>query len=80
VRRANDPPEPPAPPKQIEYHKPELPGDLTEQDWSIMLEVLELLKRTVPKNDDRPPAEIFGVIREALMQHFAPAAERPSPG
>jgi hypothetical protein len=60
----------PKPPKQITYKKPELPADLTEQDWSIMLEVLELVKRTVPTNDERPPEEIFGVIREALLAHF----------
>jgi hypothetical protein len=35
-----------------------------------MLEVLELIKRTVPTNDERPPEEIFGVIREALLAHF----------
>ncbi len=61
---------PPEPPRQIEYHKPEMPADLTEQDWSIMLEVLELIKRTVPTNDDSPPAEIFGLIKEALLNHF----------
>jgi len=60
----------PEPPRQIEYHRPELPGDLTEQDWSIMLEVLELVKRTVPTNDERPPSEIFAVMRTALMDHF----------
>ena len=62
--------EPPAPPKAITYQKPELPADLTESDWSMMLEVLELVKRTVPTNDERPPAEIFGVIKKALMEHF----------
>jgi hypothetical protein len=60
----------PEPPRQIEYHRPELPADLTEADWSIMLEVLELVKRTVPTNDERPPAEIFGVMKRALMEHF----------
>jgi hypothetical protein len=58
------------PPKQIEYRKPELPGDLTERDWSVMLEVLELVKRTVPTNDERPPEEIFGVMKRALLAHF----------
>jgi hypothetical protein len=60
----------PAPPRQITYQKPELPADLTEQDWSIMLEVLELVKRTVPTNDERPPEEIFGVMKQALLAHF----------
>ena len=58
------------PPEQIAHRKPGLPADLSEQDWSIMLEVLELVKRTVPANDERPPAEIFGVMRKALLAHF----------
>jgi hypothetical protein len=58
-------------PRQIEYRKPELPADLTEADWSVMLEVLELVKRTGPTNDERPPQEIFGVMRKALLAHFA---------
>ena len=62
--------EPPEPPRAITYQKPEMPADLTERDWSIMLEVLELVKRTVPTNDERPPAEIFGVMRKALLAHF----------
>ena len=66
---------PPEPARQIEYHKPQLPGDLTEADWSIMLDVLELVRRTVPTNDDRPPEEIFGVMREALLAHFREQAE-----
>src|SRR5262245_57767763 len=66
---------PPTPPKRLEYKRPELPGDLSPADWSIMLEVLELLKRTVLTNDDRPPAEIFGVMRAALLAHFAEPAD-----
>jgi hypothetical protein len=72
VQRHDDPaiPGEPPPPKQIEYRKPELPADLTEADWSIMLEVLELVKRTVPSNNERPPEEIFGVMKQALLAHF----------
>jgi hypothetical protein len=32
-----------------------------EQDWSVMLEVLELVKRTIPTDSDRPAEEVFGV-------------------
>jgi hypothetical protein len=73
VQRHGDPAlpdEPPPPPKQLTYQKPELPTDLTERDWSVMLEVLELVKRTVPFNDERPPEEIFGVMKQALLAHF----------
>jgi hypothetical protein len=71
-----NPEQPPEPPRQIEYRKPELPADLTEADWSIMLEVLELVKRTVPTNDERPPAEIFAVMKAALMEHFRDHPEK----
>jgi hypothetical protein len=75
VSRAGDAPSIPIPgepsePKQLTYQKPELPADLTEQDWSIMLEVLELVKRTIPTNSDKPPEEIFGVMKAALLAHF----------
>jgi hypothetical protein len=36
------------PPAQITYQKPQMPADLTERDWSVMLETLELIKRTIP--------------------------------
>src|SRR5262249_29887546 len=71
VRPGDDHPKRYEAPRQIEYRKPELPADLSEQDWSVMLEMLELVKRTVPTNDDRPPQEIFGVMRKALLAHFA---------
>src|SRR5262245_1371040 len=71
---------PPAaePPRQITYQKPAMPGDLSEGDWAILMDVLELVKRTVPKNDDRPPAEIMGVMRDALLAHFR-EQEAPKP-
>jgi hypothetical protein len=71
VPRGNDLPGSAKPePRQLAYHKPELPADLTEADWSVMLEVLDLVKRTVPTNDERPPQEIFGVMKRALLAHF----------
>ena len=35
-----------------------------------MLDLIDLVKRTVPTNDDRPPKEILSVMREALLAHF----------
>jgi hypothetical protein len=64
--------EPPA--RQIAHQRPELPADLTERDWSVMLEVLELVKRTIPTNSDSAPSEVFEVIRKALLAHFVAAA------
>jgi hypothetical protein len=36
----------------------------------VLCDVLELIKRTIPTNSDRPPEEIFGVLKKALMAHF----------
>jgi hypothetical protein len=60
----------PQPPKQITYQKPEFAADLSDRDWSVMLQVLEAIKRTIPTNSDSPPAEVFEVIRKALLEHF----------
>jgi hypothetical protein len=64
----------PAPPALLEYKRPEMPCDMTDRDWSVMLQVLEAVKRTIPTNSDSPPAEVFEVIRKA--QHFR---EEPAP-
>jgi hypothetical protein len=49
---------------------------LTERDWSVLLQLLELVKRTVPTNDDRPPEEIFGVMKQVLLAHFRAHTEK----
>jgi hypothetical protein len=65
------PPAPPVrePPKQLIYRQPE-PGALTPGDWAALMPVLDLIKRTIPSNSDTPPAEVFEVIRKALLAHF----------
>jgi hypothetical protein len=40
--------------------------------------VLGLVKRMVPTNDERPPEEIFGVMKQALLAHFRGHTESPS--
>jgi hypothetical protein len=71
------PPVAPSPQKQIEYRKPELPGDLTETDWSVILGLLEVVKSTIPSNDQSPPREIFEIMKEALLEHFRDKDEQP---
>jgi hypothetical protein len=71
------PPVAPEPPKQIEYRKPELPGDLTEADWSVLMSVLELVKSAIPSNDQSPPREIFGIMKAALLQYFRQKDDEP---
>jgi hypothetical protein len=62
------PPVAPAPPKQITYQKPELPADLTEAEWSKLLQILEVAKRVAPS--DSVPSEVLEVIRQALLAHY----------
>jgi hypothetical protein len=38
-----------------------------ESDWSLLLEVLQLIKKTIPTNSDRPRAEVLEVVRKALL-------------
>jgi hypothetical protein len=74
---ANDPGPPPvesAPPKQLQYFQPTLPGDLTPEDWSIVMDVLQTIKRTIPSNSEEPPGEVFEIIRKALLAHFRETA------
>jgi len=63
-------PEPtsPPPPRQLEFKPEPPPANLAPEDWALMREVLALIKRTIPTNDDRPPAEIFEIIRKALIE------------
>ena len=61
----------PEPPRQITYQKPELPADLSERDWSVLVSLLETVKRTIPSNSDDPPELVFGIMRDALLVHYA---------
>jgi hypothetical protein len=59
----------PEPPRQLTYQPKQAPADLSPGDWSILMEVLELLKRTLPSNADSPPAEVFAVLKTALLEY-----------
>ena len=65
------PPVAPAPPKQIEYKRPELLADLSDRDWSLLVSLLETVKRTIPSNSDDPPETVFAIMRDALLKHYA---------
>jgi hypothetical protein len=58
------------PPLQITYRPPSMPADLSPADWSVLMGVLDQIKRTIPSNSDTPPSEVFEVIRKALLEHF----------
>ena len=62
--------EPPPPaPRQLTFQPPKLPGDLSTEDWVVMGEVLSLIKATIPTNADLPPAEVFAVLKAALLEY-----------
>jgi hypothetical protein len=62
------PPVAPEAPRQITYQKPELPADLTEAEWSKLLQILEVAKRVAPS--DSVPGDVLEVIRKALLAHY----------
>jgi len=65
------PPVAPEPPRQITYQKRELPADLSERDWSLLVSLLDTVKRTIPSNSDDPPETVFAIMRDALLAHYA---------
>jgi hypothetical protein len=60
----------PKAPAQITYQPEPLPGGLSEDDWSLMSDVLRLIKQTIPTDDTSAPEAIFRILREALLLHF----------
>jgi hypothetical protein len=64
------------PQKLITFQKPELPADLTDRDWSLLVSLLDTVKRTIPSNGDDPPETVFAIMRDALLKHYA-ADEAP---
>jgi terminase small subunit-like protein len=66
------------PPRQLTYQPEPLPGGLTEDDWAILQEILRLVKRTIPSDDNSPPETILRVIREALLLHFRETEIEPA--
>lgn len=57
------------PPAQVTFQPDPIP-DLTAEAWSLLSQVLRLVKQTIPSDDASPPETIFRVIREALLLHF----------
>ena len=44
----------------------------------MLLPTLELIKRTILPNSDQPPAEIFEIMRKALLEYFRKPELKPS--
>lgn len=47
------------------------PNDgLSQDDRAILGDIVELVRRTVPRAGDRPPGQVLSVIRKALRENF----------
>jgi hypothetical protein len=68
----------PSPPKLLSYQPKQAPADLSPGEWGILMEVLELLKRTLPSNADLPPSEVFAVLKTALLE-YCRTKDEPAP-
>ncbi|WP_420971514.1 hypothetical protein [Bradyrhizobium sp. B120] len=66
----------PPPPAQVTFQPDPIP-DLTAEAWSLLSQVLRLVKQTIPSDDASPPEAIFRVIREALLLHFREVGIEP---
>ena len=52
-----------------------IPGGLSAEDWTLLQEVLNMIRGAIPPGSNAPPAEVFSVIETALRAHFARAIE-----
>jgi hypothetical protein len=77
ARRDSEPEPPPQrrEPAQITYVKPKLPGDLSEQDWSVLMDILSVAKKALPSNSAELPGEVLAVIKRALEEYFSAARD-----
>jgi hypothetical protein len=50
-------------------HKP--PGNISPDDWAIMVELVALARDSLPPNAKALPKEVADVIEHALRSHFA---------
>jgi hypothetical protein len=54
-----------------------LPGNLSQTDWDLMLEVLDAVKRAIPDAASRPAGEVLEHVLSALRQTGRPADVEP---
>jgi len=48
-----------------------IPGGLSAEDWTLLQQILDLIRGAIPPGSNSPPAKVFGVIKTALRGHFA---------
>jgi hypothetical protein len=48
-----------------------VPGGLSADDWTLLQQVLDLIRGAIPPGSNAPPGEVLGVVENALRAHFA---------
>src|SRR5262249_7872002 len=51
----------------------QLPGNLSPDDWNLMLEIVDAVKQAVPDASNRPPGAVLEHVPDALRQADAKA-------
>jgi len=69
----DDPPSRYEPPKQLIYRKPELPADLNEREWSLLVAILEKVKARTPSDAEKPLGEVLEAVSKAIDALYAEA-------
>ena len=57
-----------------------IPGGLSPDDWQLLQSVLDLIRSAIPAGSNAPPAEVLGVVENALRAHFAKRLPQPGAG
>ncbi len=52
-----------------------LPGSLSAEDWSIMLDVLSAVRTALPSANERPPGAVLQLVLDAVRAQSAPLLE-----
>jgi hypothetical protein len=51
------------------------PGNLSNEDWAILTEVMQAIKLAIPDAESRPPSEVLTLVRDAIQAHTARTIE-----
>jgi hypothetical protein len=54
-----------------------IPGGLSQEEWAMLMQVLATIKGAIPPGSNAPPAEVLGVVENALRAHFARQLPQP---
>jgi hypothetical protein len=70
---------PPPEPRRLEYKRPQLPADLSERDWSLLMAILERIKARTPADAEKPPGEVLEAVAKTIDALYADLPENVRP-